>query len=186
MSTLPSRPSPAHRFPISAIVLLSFFLAAFLTATASAQGMLPARRAEEKQLQIQLDQVDAELNRIVQAQDEISDKERKKLLAHSQLLNNMRDTLMTRLKDIARDIRETQTKEVADMFAGTVDVFLEVSQVASGNTPITHVTFSGLVWLEDRRFVRLKAENGTVWTIDPSKVAAIRSSPATQPAPGNL
>jgi hypothetical protein len=174
-----------HRFRALA-VFLACALAAALTSDARAQGTLPARREEERKLLVREEQIDNELDNIVQTQDQLNEQDKKKALARSQVLNNMRDAIGRRLKDITRDIRETQHKELADMFAGPIDVFLEASQIVSGNTTIVRVTFNGVLWIEDHRFVRLKGENGTVWTLDPAKIAAIRSSPTTQPAPGNL
>jgi hypothetical protein len=167
---------------------LACTLAAALTSDARAQtsGTLPARREELRQLQLQMDRIDNQLTEIVGTQDQLDPKARDKALSRSQILNNMRDTLMTRVKDITREIRETQHNELAEMFAGPVDIFLDAAQVASGNTAIVRVTFSSILWIEDHRFVRLKGENGTFWTLDPAKIAAIRSSPTTQPAPGNL
>jgi hypothetical protein len=109
--------------------------------------------------------------------DEARDRQNNQFLERSVMLNNLKQRYQFHLEDLRRDIRQAESQQLTDTFAGVVDVFLSVDELKSNSPAIGAVTFDGTRDVQGKPFVRLKSGDRT-WSLDPARIVAVRATPA--------
>jgi chromosome segregation ATPase len=133
------------------------------------------RKVNEQLDQLQLDQK-------IKGDPETAKQEaQNKLLERAVQLNNLKQKYQFRLDELRHQIRDAEERQPAELFAGTVDVYLDGTRL--DKPAISGATYDGTYEIGGRRFVRLKTFDAA-WAIDPEKVVAVKSTggATTKPA----
>ena len=75
------------------------------------------------------------------------------------------------------------TMRVQEQFRGVVDIYLEPRELQTSKPALSRVVFDGVTVLAGRKLLRFrKTDPEETWTLDPSRILAVRASATPPPA----